>query len=467
VKYNTKLSLIESNYMFLSKNPTVNIYGLFLSIFTTIGGALTVLAVLFAGFMANIHTVQAQVVPQSITIGNGNPFAILQEVNRIIAEKGLPYTPVNTGAPFVRTDGGSGGGFRWNANSGTLHMPTLSKVCEILGYRTLVEAGCSDSERSGLYPNGKCNFHTPENNLLTRFVNGKFVTERATPKYEKTWVTTITCKDPIEVQSQCANGIDDDGDGAIDMNDFSCSSATDNDESNPKAQCQDGIDNDGDGKIDMADPGCSSKQDNTENTDGTTATTNNNVNTVTEQKITVVVANNNEDNKDNIEFSKSDDRETVRQGETLIYKLRVRNNRENDITNVKIVDRLPSYLIPLSTKPAARADGKARTITWDNQTISAKSEVTFSLQVRVATDAPNGYLLQNSAIVNGDGIRASATDATLVQGIVPQIAGASIQPITAAPLSAKTGLPIDTLSMLLSLSGSVATAGTLLVKRLI
>ena len=189
---------------------------------------------------------------------------------------------------------------------------------------------------------------------------------------------------------------------------------------------------------------------------------------MTEQKITVVVANNDNDSKNNIEFSMSDDRETVRQGETLTYKLRVRNNRENDITNIKIVDRLPSYLIPLATKPGASADAKSRTITWNNQTISAKSEVTFTLQARVGADTPNGYLLQNSAIVNGDGIRASATDSTLVQGIVPQIAGATtIAPITAVPVSAKTGLPIDTFSMLLSLSGSVATAGTLLAKRLI
>lgn len=69
-----------------------------------------------------------------------------------------------------------------------------------------------------------------------------------------------------QVQAQCSDGIDNDTDGATDFpNDFSCSSANDNDETNPKAQCQDGLDNDNDGRTDFPqDPGCTSKQDNDE-----------------------------------------------------------------------------------------------------------------------------------------------------------------------------------------------------------
>ncbi|MEK7664458.1 MAG: hypothetical protein AAB340_03445, partial [Patescibacteria group bacterium] len=67
-------------------------------------------------------------------------------------------------------------------------------------------------------------------------------------------------------QNQCSDNIDNDQDGAIDYpNDFSCSSASDNDETNPRAQCQDGVDNDGDGNVDYPqDAGCSNKQDNDE-----------------------------------------------------------------------------------------------------------------------------------------------------------------------------------------------------------
>jgi uncharacterized repeat protein (TIGR01451 family) len=72
----------------------------------------------------------------------------------------------------------------------------------------------------------------------------------------------ISCSAAV---TQCRDGIDNDGDGAVDSADFSCSSPDDNDETNPKAQCQDGIDNDGDGLADFPqDPGCQSRQDNDE-----------------------------------------------------------------------------------------------------------------------------------------------------------------------------------------------------------
>lgn len=70
--------------------------------------------------------------------------------------------------------------------------------------------------------------------------------------------------------TQCQDGKDNDGDGAVDFPaDFSCTNKQDNDEATPKAQCQDGVDNDGDGLSDLQDPGCSSAQDNNEG-DGTT-----------------------------------------------------------------------------------------------------------------------------------------------------------------------------------------------------
>ena len=65
---------------------------------------------------------------------------------------------------------------------------------------------------------------------------------------------------------QCSDSIDNDLDNATDWpNDFSCSDASDNNETNPKAQCQDGIDNDNDGLIDYPnDAGCANLQDNSE-----------------------------------------------------------------------------------------------------------------------------------------------------------------------------------------------------------
>ena len=73
--------------------------------------------------------------------------------------------------------------------------------------------------------------------------------------------------DPDESDNpQCSDGIDNDGDGLVDLDDFGCSGGGDTSES-PNPQCSDGIDNNGNGKIDYtADPACSSSSDNNEET---------------------------------------------------------------------------------------------------------------------------------------------------------------------------------------------------------
>jgi hypothetical protein len=53
----------------------------------------------------------------------------------------------------------------------------------------------------------------------------------------------------------CANGIDDDGDAAIDLADAGCADAASDTES---TQCNDGLDNDGDTQVDLADLQCTS-----------------------------------------------------------------------------------------------------------------------------------------------------------------------------------------------------------------
>jgi len=63
----------------------------------------------------------------------------------------------------------------------------------------------------------------------------------------------------------CSNGIDDDGDGLVDMADPGCASASDRSERSAAVACDDGFDNDGDGLIDFpADPKCSSPADTSE-----------------------------------------------------------------------------------------------------------------------------------------------------------------------------------------------------------
>lgn len=236
--------------------------------------------------------------------GTGNQARVAAAVRDNIIAKRLPFTiPISArGSGILRADVSSRGNN--TDEGGTLSLPTLQAVCFVLGYRTYVNSTCNDRESSG-----KCNFYSPGNNDMWRFVSGNFRAEGAP---YKTWIATIDCRDRLPAcndgwdndgdglvdraddgcasdnddseaphdpqcggnpvgpreSAECADGIDNDGDGAIDLNDFSCSDATDTDETNPRSQCQDGSDNDGDGLVDTADPGCSSNQDNNEG-DGT------------------------------------------------------------------------------------------------------------------------------------------------------------------------------------------------------
>lgn len=241
--------------------------------------------------------------------GTGDPGAVRAAVDAAIVAKRFPFARPTRDA-LVRSDSAS-----WSnsgtTDSGAADIATLSRVCRILGYRDYVSSTCRDGERSGRYPRGKCNFHSPGNNIMWRFRNNTFAAESANPKYGKTWIASITCVNQLPACSdgwdndgdglvdradpgcasdmdnsekthdpacttpttpseseQCKNRIDDDKDGAIDMLDPGCSSPEDNNEADGTAQCQNNKDDDQDGLVDMKDPGCSTPQDNNE-ADGT------------------------------------------------------------------------------------------------------------------------------------------------------------------------------------------------------
>jgi len=54
----------------------------------------------------------------------------------------------------------------------------------------------------------------------------------------------------------CSNGLDDDGDGLVDLDDPGCADPSDLDEHDPLVACDDGADNDDDHRTDLVDPGC-------------------------------------------------------------------------------------------------------------------------------------------------------------------------------------------------------------------
>lgn len=161
-------------------------------------------------------------------------------------------------------------------------------------------------------------------------------------------------------------------------------------------------------------------------------------------------------------FFKTDDRETIPAGQTLTYRLVVRNPEDHDLTEVRVVDRFPPYLTVLSTSPSdGRVDAQNRTITWSNQTISAGAEVTFAFRAQVAADAPHGFILQNVADVSGPGLRLSATDRTEV--VNPQVASVTVS----APRPVPTGVPtgMDASSVLMGFGSTLSAIGTFLLRR--
>ncbi|RIK94814.1 MAG: hypothetical protein DCC71_23115 [Proteobacteria bacterium] len=67
----------------------------------------------------------------------------------------------------------------------------------------------------------------------------------------------------LSMPGRCENGLDDDGDGAVDGADPGCAGASDPDERSALA-CDNGLDDDGDGRADVADPGCGAPSGTTE-----------------------------------------------------------------------------------------------------------------------------------------------------------------------------------------------------------
>jgi len=85
-------------------------------------------------------------------------------------------------------------------------------------------------------------------------VNGqawRFATREAASPDER---PRLTIEYTVTAAENCANGVDDDGDGAIDCADPDCAS----DPACLAEDCSNGVDDDGDGAIDCADPDCAS-----------------------------------------------------------------------------------------------------------------------------------------------------------------------------------------------------------------
>jgi hypothetical protein len=170
---------------------------------------------------------------QQISVGgSGNPFQVAATVRQTIIDKKMSISLPNV--PLLQTYGGPKHAQDWN-ETGMLDLTTLNQVCRILGYATYVSSTCRDNERSHRYPRGKCKFHSPEDDLLSSFSGGALSNQKATFKYEKTWIASITCKDRLPA---CNDGWDNDADGLTDYPvDTGCAAPQDDNEGQHDTDC--------------------------------------------------------------------------------------------------------------------------------------------------------------------------------------------------------------------------------------
>ena len=198
------------------------------------------------------------------TIFLNRSIGVTPSVNANITAKGLPFTQISPGH-ILRSDGD------WQNNNDVPHMPTLNKVCEILGFSLVKSHSCMNQF-------GECNFLSITGNLLWRFdasINN-FRSESAAPRDGKSWLASITCEYRL---AKCKDNVDNDGDGLKDSSDpgclsngtynsnfdsenpdFGCFDSNDYVELDNTPQCSDGHDNDNDGLRDSNDPDCWTNQ---------------------------------------------------------------------------------------------------------------------------------------------------------------------------------------------------------------
>lgn len=116
-------------------------------------------------------------------------------------------------------------------------------------------------------------------------------------------------------------------------------------------------------------------------------------------------------------FQITDDRHAVQPGESVVFRVTARNSQSSDAGGVRITAHIPDYLVPLSTSPAVIANPDARTLTWENITLPARAEQTFSFRAQIAQETPPNTMLRTAAEIIGPGVRSNSTDTTLVESV--------------------------------------------------
>jgi uncharacterized repeat protein (TIGR01451 family) len=121
-----------------------------------------------------------------------------------------------------------------------------------------------------------------------------------------------------------------------------------------------------------------------------------------------------------LRLSKVAGRSSARAGETIGYRIRVRNPTKGEARDVRVCDRLPSGLAYVSSQPAARGSGRQRC--WTIKSLKAGKSRTFRITVRAAKGA-NGREVNRAILSSRDSKRLRAKDPVRVLGAATPVTG--------------------------------------------
>ena len=114
-------------------------------------------------------------------------------------------------------------------------------------------------------------------------------------------------------------------------------------------------------------------------------------------------------------IAKTDNQTTVAPGTRLTYDITITNTSLVNGTNETIVDTLPANVTFVSATDGGSHNSPTGEVTWTNISIPAGQHRTISVTVDVSTTAPDGFVLENSAVIRN----VTATDQTTVDVTTP------------------------------------------------
>lgn len=143
-----------------------------------------------------------------------------------------------------------------------------------------------------------------------------------------------------------------------------------------------------------------------------------------------------------LDVEKTDQRDSVRPGQTVRYEIEVRNTGEEDLKDIEVADDVPAilHITKISPDPAER-DGQR--IVWKGIELEEDESTLLFIEAVVDSSAADGKVIENIVTAKSDDydLEDSAKDITIVER-APQIAAKTTAQPTGpvpVPVSAKTG----------------------------